>query len=107
VPNVIVTHPLAPQDNLALYRLIGGLFGATAAAESLCMEFEHELALTVAAPSRPRRVLYCIWQDPWMTVSRDTYIARMLELVGWQQWLAPVGAALSGIPLERGAGMRD
>ena len=22
-----------------------------------------------------------------MTVSRDTYIARMLELIGWQQWL--------------------
>lgn len=24
-----------------------------------------------------------------MTVSRDTYIARMLELIGWQQWVAP------------------
>lgn len=24
-----------------------------------------------------------------MTVSRDTYIARMLALVGWQQWEAP------------------
>jgi hypothetical protein len=31
-------------------------------------------------------VLYCIWQDPWMTVARDTYIARMLELIGWRQW---------------------
>ncbi len=89
VPNVIVTHPVAPQDNLALFRLIGGLFGAEAKAEALCMEFERELALTAATPSLPRRVLYCIWQDPWMTVSRDTYIARMLGLVGWQQWLAP------------------
>ena len=26
-----------------------------------------------------------------MTISRDTYIARMLELIGWQQWLADTG----------------
>ncbi len=89
VPHVVVTHPVAPQDNLALYRLIGGLFGAATAAEALCAEFEREHALTRAVRGRPQRVLYCIWQDPWMTVSRDTYIARMLELVGWQQWVAP------------------
>ena len=35
------------------------------------------------------RVLYCIWQDPWMTVARDTYIARMLALAGMAQWAAP------------------
>jgi hypothetical protein len=28
-------------------------------------------------------MLYCVWQDPWMTISRDTYIARMLEEIGW------------------------
>lgn len=89
VPHVIVTHPVAPRDNLALYRLIGGLFGAAAAAESLCAAFEQEYAQTLAHPQRAKRVLYCIWQDPWMTVSRDTYIARMLELIGWQHWSAP------------------
>lgn len=89
VPNVIVTHPVAPQDNLALYRLLGGIFGVDAAAESLCAQFEYELALTLARPQRRQRVLYAIWQDPWMTVSADTYIARMLALVGWTQWAAP------------------
>lgn len=34
----------------------------------------------------PERVLYLIWQDPWMTVARDTYISRMLALIGWQTW---------------------
>ena len=86
VPNVIVTHPVAPRDNLALYRLMGGIFGAEPAAEALCNAFEREYLQTQAATVAARRVLYCIWQDPWMTVSRDTYIARMLELVGWQQW---------------------
>jgi ABC-type Fe3+-hydroxamate transport system substrate-binding protein len=27
-------------------------------------------------------VLYLIWKDPWMTVSRDTYISRTLALFG-------------------------
>ncbi len=89
VPNVIVTRPVAPQDNLALYRLLGGIFRADAQAESLCAQFEHELALTLAQPRRPQRVLYAIWQDPWMTVTADTYIARMLALIGWTQWTAP------------------
>jgi hypothetical protein len=29
-------------------------------------------------------VLYCIWQDPWMTVSAGTYIAAMLGELGWR-----------------------
>ncbi len=96
VPSIIVTHPVAPEDNLPLYRLLGGIFGAGPRAEALCAQLETELALTreLAAALKAKggagkRVLYCIWQDPWMTVSRDTYIARMLALVGWQQWEAP------------------
>lgn len=99
VPNIVVTHPVAPEDNLPLYRLLGGIFGADARADALCAQLEAELALTHALASARkvkgdagRRVLYCIWQDPWMTVSRDTYIARMLALVGWQQWQAPSDA---------------
>ncbi|MFL6715291.1 MAG: helical backbone metal receptor [Burkholderiaceae bacterium] len=89
IPQVIVTHPLAPRDNLALYRLLGGIFNAVQAAERLCAEFEHDYAALTACPAQPvRQVLYCIWQDPWMTVSRDTYIARMLELAGMRQWEA-------------------
>jgi ABC-type Fe3+-hydroxamate transport system substrate-binding protein len=87
VPNVIVTHPLAPRDNLALYRLLGAVFSAEERAEALCAQFEIEYAAlaSAAATAKPQRVLYCIWQDPWMTVSRDTYIARMLAEIRWQQ----------------------
>jgi ABC-type Fe3+-hydroxamate transport system substrate-binding protein len=35
VPYVIVTHPLTPSDNLNLYRLLGGIFGAEEAAKAL------------------------------------------------------------------------
>jgi len=85
VPDVVVTHPNAPRDNLALARLLGGIFGAGAAAERWCAAFEAEYAsLRAQPPGPPRTVLYCIWQDPWMTVSRDTYIAAMLAELGWR-----------------------
>lgn len=84
VPHLVVTHPRAPRDNLALARLMGGLFGKEDAAESWCAQFEQALAALEALPSgAPRTVLYCIWRDPWMTVSSDTYIARMLGELNW------------------------
>lgn len=89
VPHIVVTHPLAPQDNLALYRLLGGLFGASERAETLCAEFLAAEARLHRLPQRQKAVLYCIWQDPWMTVSQDTYIARMLAQIGWQQVAMP------------------
>jgi ABC-type Fe3+-hydroxamate transport system substrate-binding protein len=85
VPHVVVTHPLVPQDNLALARLMGGIFNVEAAAASWCAAFEAELAALRALARGPARtVLYCIWQDPWMSVSKETYIAAMLGELGWQ-----------------------
>lgn len=82
---VIVTHPQDPRDNLALYRLLGAIFGRERQAEALCRRFEEAHARLLAqAPWLERRVLYLIWKDPWMTVAPDTYIARTLALVGWR-----------------------
>ncbi len=99
IPNVIVTHPVSPLDNPPLFRLMGGVFGCENQAEILCSQFEAALAILQQRQhlhqasqrqtgAQPNRVLYCIWQDPWMTVSSDTYIARMLELIGWQHWIS-------------------
>jgi ABC-type Fe3+-hydroxamate transport system substrate-binding protein len=82
VPNVVVTHPLAPDDNLGLYRLVGGIFGREHEARALAGRFRtvrERLAERVRALTR-RRVLYLIWREPWMTVSRDTYVSRTLAL---------------------------
>jgi Periplasmic binding protein len=86
VPEVIVTHPQQPRDNLELYRLLGGIFGREAEAERLCAEFERAYArATAAAEGRPaERVLYLIWRDPWMTVAPQTYIAQTLALFNWR-----------------------
>ncbi|MFO1188056.1 MAG: helical backbone metal receptor [Alphaproteobacteria bacterium] len=83
---VVVTHPAAPHDNIPLYRLMGHLFGRQREADALCTRLSaalDDLARTAADWPR-RRVLYLIWRDPWMTISPDTYIARMLALVNWQ-----------------------
>jgi ABC-type Fe3+-hydroxamate transport system substrate-binding protein len=84
VPNLIVTHPLAPLDNLALYRLIGGIFGRRDESEALCIRFRSALGALAAEKPVQRKTLYLIWKDPWMTVSRDTYISRTLALAGLQ-----------------------
>jgi ABC-type Fe3+-hydroxamate transport system substrate-binding protein len=86
VPHVIVTHPGAPQDNLALYRLFGAIFGCEARAAQLEADLlaalDEAAALSAGLPAE--RVLYLIWREPWMTVARDTYISAMLAAVGWQ-----------------------
>jgi ABC-type Fe3+-hydroxamate transport system substrate-binding protein len=90
VPHVIVTHPLGPQDNLGLYRLLGGIFSREAQAEQLCCRLEQAYRETLADASTwpSRKVLYLIWKSPWMTVSPDTYVSRMLATVGWTTYPA-------------------
>lgn len=83
VPHIVVTHPNAPRDNLDLFRLMGGIFCREREAERLCAAFEGEYALLQALPRQERSVLYCIWKDPWMAVSKQTYIAAMLAEIGW------------------------
>lgn len=87
VPNVIVTHPMGPLDNVSLYRLLGSIFRRDEQAEKLAIAFEAAYREAVEGTrSLPReRVLYVIWKNPWMTISRDTYIARTLAAVGWDQ----------------------
>ena len=85
VPHVVVTHPRAPRDNVSLYRLLGGIFSCEQEAEALCRRFEHayDEVATIGASWPRQKVLYLIWKAPWMTVSADTYISRMLAAVGW------------------------
>jgi ABC-type Fe3+-hydroxamate transport system substrate-binding protein len=91
VPNIVVTHPQAPLDNLDLYRLLGAIFGRVEQAERLCVEFERAYA-SATERLRPRRdVLYLIWREPWMTVAPQTYISQTLALVNWHT--QPLAAA--------------
>jgi ABC-type Fe3+-hydroxamate transport system substrate-binding protein len=101
VPHVVVTHPQAPRDNLALYRLLGGIFGREDDAERLCAAFEAAYARAVAAASGrpPESVLYLIWREPWMAVAPETYIAQTLALFGWRTLPAPAASRYPEVDL--------
>lgn len=102
VPNVIVTHPIEPEDNIRLYRLLGGIFGRESKAEELATAFIRELANTrdAAREFEREQVLYLIWKSPWMTVSRATYISRMLDLVGWDTVPEPAHSRYPSVELS-------
>lgn len=95
VPNILVTHPCGPRDNTALMAQMVAAFGAEPGVSDRARVLDAELsqALAACAASRrtPQRVLYLIWREPWMTVARDTYIARMLAEVGWETLPAVAG----------------
>ena len=107
VPHLVVTHPLAPLDNLALYRQMGEAFAVKEEAERLCSEFQAEYDKATAKPYPRRKVLYLIWKKPWMTVSRDTYISRTLSLFGLQTFPVESDARYPEIESISGLGIDE
>jgi len=107
-PQIVVTHPNGPDDNLALLAQMVTHFGTDAEvrtrAAALTQALRNELALTQAHGRPAQRVLYLIWRDPWMAVARDTYIAAMLERVAWHTWPDVRGGAhgAARYPVVRG-----
>jgi hypothetical protein len=87
VPEIVVTHPCGPQDVAALVAQMAaafaGLPGVAERAAALDAELQAELHATTPAGRPTVPVLYLIWREPWMTVARDTYIARLLARVNW------------------------
>ena len=107
-PEIVVTHPGGPEDNLSLVAQVlthfGHLPGVADRAAELIAALTHELAATQPAGRAPQKVLYLIWHGPWMTVARDTYISRMLARIHWQT-LPEVQGGASGAtryPVVRG-----
>ncbi|MET0209974.1 MAG: helical backbone metal receptor [Burkholderiaceae bacterium] len=116
VANVVVTHPCGPLDNFALLDQLTAVFAdevstqqpsvdARARANDLAAALTAELAACEGQVWPARRALYLIWRDPWMTVARDTYIARMLAQVGWSTWPPQDGghAGAARYPVVTGA----
>lgn len=103
VPHVVVTHPNAPADNLSLLSQLVAVFSdeldpsarqqLRQRADALAADLTEALDEVRRQAWVPRRTVYLIWRQPWMTVARDTYIARMLAEVGWMTWPPVQGGA--------------
>jgi ABC-type Fe3+-hydroxamate transport system substrate-binding protein len=107
VPEVIVTHPCAPRDNVDLYRQMGAIFDRDEEAEALCARFEEAYAAATAVERPRREVLYLIWRDPWMGVAPDTYISRTLAAFNWHTVPAAPDVRYPQLRLEDHAGAVD
>ena len=84
VEHIVVTHPNVPRDNIALFDTMGFIFSAEERAAALVEQFTNRLTtLNRAKQNAACDVLYLIWRDPWMTISPQTYISNMLDLIGW------------------------
>ncbi|MDV7340196.1 helical backbone metal receptor [Terasakiella sp. A23] len=83
IPNIIVTHPNRPEDNVHLYQMLGNIFDRRDQAARLISELQAANTHTqmAAMDLEEKKVLYFIWKDPWMTISTDTYISRSLASV--------------------------
>lgn len=102
VPHVLVTHPIQPEDNVSLYQLMGGVFDRETRAQALSDQLAIELDITRRESEHYpiQKVLYLIWKSPWMTVSCDTYISRMLDLVRWQTVPEPAHSRYPSVELS-------
>jgi len=100
VSQIVVTHPCGPEDVRGLIAQMMAVFGGEpgVAVRGAALDAALQAELRATAPlDRPAvPVLYLIWRDPWMTVARDTYIARLLARVNWRTLPAAEGG-------ERGA----
>jgi ABC-type Fe3+-hydroxamate transport system substrate-binding protein len=100
VPDIVVTHPVEVDDNLALIERFGALFDCRAAAARLAERFAGALAELRGRRVRRLPVVYLIWKDPWMTVGADTFIAKMLAEAGMVALSPPADARYPVVTLD-------
>jgi ABC-type hemin transport system substrate-binding protein len=92
---ILVTHPCGPEDVAGLIAQMVTAFaaeaGVAARGAALAAELQAELRATRPEGRAEVPVLYLVWRQPWMTVARDTYIARLLARVNWRTLPAVMG----------------
>lgn len=79
VPEIVVTHPITVDDNLALIESFGERFGVREAARRHIERQREAMHRLRTRRFAPVDVLYLIWKDPWMSIGRETFVAHMLS----------------------------
>lgn len=80
--NVHITHPITCEDSVNHIRELGILTGKSLTAEKIATEQEALLNETRASIKKRISVLYIIWKNPYMTISKDTYIHSLIDASG-------------------------
>lgn len=74
------------NGGLQMIERLGDLTGSSAKAKEWVGSIFFEKN-KIQPLSKPLKVAYLIWKDPWMGVGKDTYIHSVLELMGWENVL--------------------
>jgi ABC-type Fe3+-hydroxamate transport system substrate-binding protein len=81
---VFVTYPRTVREGIEMIRDLGAVTGTDARAEEIAGAIEplYRQAVNLSKTWRPTRVFYPIWRNPYMAISRDTYIHDLLTVCG-------------------------
>jgi iron complex transport system substrate-binding protein len=85
IANVLNTFPKSPEDVPAMIKNICDFLGVQDERD-YAGQIEQLLAevKVLNVGKKKKSFMYFIWRSPWMIVSEDTYISRMLELLGFR-----------------------
>ena len=70
------------MDHISLFERLGYIFNVDKKADILKNSFSKFYKKKIVV--KPKKVLYLIWKNPWMTVSSDTYISSVLNYFGYK-----------------------
>ena len=108
IASTFVSFPKDPHEVPAMLRDLGAFLGVPEVGlkhADDCVERFADLAELVgeklaAGSWLPKKYIYLIWRNPWMTVSKDTYISSMLSLVAFEN-VAPPGTRYPALSAEQ------
>lgn len=75
------------EDALRMIEEVGRITGKKAAGLEISGNIESGFR-NLKPDSKPKRVAYAIWREPWMWAGGDTFIDAMLRRCGWENVLA-------------------
>lgn len=74
-------------EGLQMICEVGNITGRVAQAAELCSNIATGF-LSLPTPTRPLRIAYFIWRNPWMCAGGDTFISDIITRMGWVNVLA-------------------
>jgi len=70
------------KDALNSIKGIGAITDKVKPAQNLSSNIEGEF-LNLKKTSQPQKIVYLIWQNPFISVGNDTFIHDMIDKIGW------------------------
>ena len=100
---ILTFQPKKLNDGLALILEIGKLTKSLSQAKQLVSEIKKEMAETekFLRSKEPKRCVYLIWKNPYMTINQDTYIHDFLKTCNCQNPFASSKKRYPWISIEQ------